>query len=908
MKKPTKILTVAILLVLVAASLTFAISTGGQHSKLIAIEAGSALSPTGVNNTLNITFSDINYVTNPPALQWGRMTNYTYHGSYTGIAPKASTATVAAGLNSTYQILMTNTTTAMTGASVLSYNYSKVKGKNTSYFFTESRLALNDSAHVTLNYAISYKVLATPGTLLSAASNKTVAYIDVSSGVPELYVAEATGPKVVTFTKYNGFSGTLSDLTFYEMSMYLTKSKLTAAIYDTSNGKELGVASSTISRTSNYNYSDINVTSYQFQGTSNRSAFILDWGYVANHNSFSSTGTTPSYSASPFIAGDSSFVSTTAPFDPGSVNASYKEAPNVTGVHVDTKVGNKQFTGGVLSSNNTSVVQSAMLNTSYVINKMSKGNQSLNSSAGFQSVAVNKQNNGVVNANIHVSVWNSTGIKTAVTDFLKNYSATQATINTQVSTSSSEITLMGYTVSNVQLSTNLTASNAKQVRNYFDNGFASLLKKYNFSLVDTNTTSIVAGAFAGDFYYQGQAYVPIIQGSAIINPITMQRYDSPEAAGFAAGAHISGGAVIVPQYSILGFSFGSPIFAQGLSFSSLTGSITSAGQAVSSWFGNGASSISNAIGSVKSTATNYLVKPITSTASSATKTIEQHYSSLQDGISNLTNTIAPTIGAIPSDISSSVTSNLGPIAGDINKVSDQLGSMKQSLVTSVAAGYSGLKSNIDSLSSSVSKLPSYISATVAAKTQGMWNTLGNYVNDSKAVLSAEFTAVKNLPGTVKNDLASLSSSVKGTIGKYSSELMNMAGTYYKDVTGKIGSIWNATKNTFGSITNKIVGAGNSLISGAKSAFSMIVSFGHKLGYILEIAGITIAAVVIAGIVIYFGFIRKPANIVQGAAQLAPFFIPVRRKRRLAGRFRLFLAAFFPSGKSDSDMRYTPVAG
>lgn len=875
MKKPIKIATVAVLFVLVAASLTFALSTGGQQNKLIAIEAGSTLVPTGVNNTLNITFSDVNYLTQPPQMQWGRETNYTFHSSYTDIAAKASSATEAAGLNATYQVIMDNSTTAMTGASVLAYNYSKVKGTNTSYFFTESRLAINDTAHSTLNYAISYKALGAPGTLLTGASNKTVAYIGISSGAPTLYAATATGPSSVSFTKYHGFTGTLSGLTFYEMSMYLTKDKLTAAIYDTSNATLLGEASATISKTSNYNFSDINVTSYQFQGTSNGSALILDWGYVANHNTYTALGTSPSVASggvfSPMAAGDASYLNTgLTPFDPGSSNVSYRQAPNATHIHVNTNVGSKQFTGGVLQSNNTSVAQSSMLNTSYVVHDMKKTNQSLNSTAGFQTTATNYQNNGVVNANIHIAVWNSTDIQKAVRSYLKNYSANEATINSQVSTSYKEISIISYTVSNVQLSSNMSKSDAKSVRNYFDNGYAALLKKYNFSLVDTNTTTIVAGAFAGDFYYQGLAYAPVIQGSSIVNPITGQSFSSPQAAGFASGAYIAGGAVIVPQYGITGFEYGSPIFAQGFSIGSLTGALTSAGKSVQSWLGNGASSISNAIGGAATSTQNYVVKPISDIASNAGTVIDNHFKSLQSGVSNLTNTIAPTIGAIPSDISNGVQSSLGPIAGDVKQVSDQLGSMKQSLVSSVAAGYSGLKSNVQSLSASVSKLPSDISSAVAAKTQGMWNTLGSYVNDSKGVLSSVFTSVKNLPGTVKNDLASLSSSVKTSLGKYSSDLMNTVGTYYHAVTGKIGAEWNATTNAFGSITNKIVGAGNSIISGAKSAFSMIVSFGHKLGYVLEIAGITIALAVIVGIVIYLGFVRRPADIADGAAHLSPY--------------------------------------
>ena len=871
-----KIMTVVILAVVVLSTLTIAFGASNQTSKLVAIGTAGTLIPNNVNNTLNVTFSDMNYITQPPQYA-------VYRGGYN--LSKTGTSFIGAkGIEitngsdgSTYQTLYHDGATyTAANFSQVAYNFSKDKGSE-AYAFSEARLAYNGTSTESYNYvlsAVGQTGLPTTSSTVVKGNAVNMTWINIAPGTGTATlnyykVGAGTGGSAyrnatsASFTDKNGFNGKLHNLTFYLYSMYITTDKtntyVNASISNTANGTILATASVSMAK-AYLNLSTLNVTSFQASMEKQYSGFMMDWMYVATHNTYSSAtaAVSPALQAdsslSPMVSGSASFVNTGssayAPFDPSaSNNTQYNQAPNSTAVHVNTNVGSKDFTGGVIASNNSTVLHALLLNTSVAKTNFKAGNQSLNSTSGFQTIAITPQNNNVVNANIHIAVWNSTGIHNAIMGFLKNYSAIKATEDTGIVTNSTDITIMGYTIGSVQLSTNMSAGDASSVRNYFDNNMASVMKADNISLVDTNTTAIVAGAFAGDFYYAGAAYVPLVQGTTIINPLTGQSFDSLQAAGFASGAFISGGAVIVPQATILGWSDGTPIFASGFSFGSLFSTLSSAGQGVANWFGNGAHSISNGIGTAIHSGTNYVVKPISSDVSTATKNFNSFYSD----IGNLSNSIVPTIGAIPGDIKTQISNGLGPIAGAVSKVSSQLGSFKQGIITSVASGYSGLKTNIYELGNSTSN-------SIAS----LKNTVGKYVAQDQAAISSLYTAMANIPGEIKTDTTSLAAGFYNASKTDMSTLLNTAGAYYTGLTGKF---LNATQSAYGSISSKIVGLGNTIQSGAGSAWSMITSFGAKVGYILEIVGITIAMVVIIGLVLYFFVFKKPSVGVPGEVGL-----------------------------------------
>lgn len=861
-----KIATVVILAVLIIASLTIAFGAGKQTEKLVSIGTAGTLVPTGVNTTLNVTFSDLSYITQPPQFMVSE-------GQYTVGNATYLKNTGSQFTNDTYMIFNNTATSAVTG---INYNVSKDKG-TTNYFFTEARLAYNGTTTGAEYYSVSHKPVAKTGvtSIINVNGTKFI-YLKLapaSSGkwaTPTLYVngtSKTVGANVNVATtgpvNHNGFNGTLSPLKFYLFSIYANKTHVSAAIFNTGNGTELWNNTANLNSGNATVYQDLNNTALTYSGIASapQDAFIFDWMYVATHNTYSSSSAAIQTSAvnsglAPMVTGASQFVnsgSSVAPFDPSShQNTTYAQSPNATAVHVNTNVGGSDFSA-VSGSNNTTTLHAIKLNTTYRVSNF-KNNHSLNSTQGFQTIASLEQTNSIVNANIHVSVWNSSGINAAIMSFLKNYSAIAATVSTGILTNYTEITITGYAIGSIQLATNMSKSDASAVRNYMDNNMAGVMKANNLSLVDTNTTAIVAGAFAGDFYANGMAIVPSISANGqIVNPWTGQTFANLTDAGFAAGAYISGGVVVVPQVTILGWADGTPIYASGFSFGSLFGGLSSAGSSVANWFGNGASSISNGIGSAVKTATNYVVKPVSSTVSSTSSALTNDFNGFSSQISKLTNDIMPTVGALPGDIRSSVSSALGPVAGAVSKVSSELGSYKQGLVTSIASGYSGIRTDVMTLGNSTSQ-------SIAS----LQNTLGSKISQSQAVLSKMFTAVSNIPGMIHTDVTSLAAGFYNASKANFETLMNTAGSYYSGLTSKY---LNYTQSVLGGISSKISSGIGSIQQSAGSAWSMIVSFGAKLGYVLEIVGITIAIVVIVGLVLYIYFRKQGTSGVPGETSI-----------------------------------------
>ena len=68
-KSPLKWVTMAVVLIAIVATMTFVVAGGQTTSKLVALGSANTFVPNDVNNSLNITFSDLNYVTQPPQFQ-----------------------------------------------------------------------------------------------------------------------------------------------------------------------------------------------------------------------------------------------------------------------------------------------------------------------------------------------------------------------------------------------------------------------------------------------------------------------------------------------------------------------------------------------------------------------------------------------------------------------------------------------------------------------------------------------------------------------------------------------------------------------------------------------------------------------------------------------------------------------
>lgn len=846
-------LTFVVVAIAIISTLTLVVSDG-QHTQLKAIGTAGTIVPNGVNNTLNITFSDVSYVTQPPNFVAAR-------GSYTGISNVASTYHNDSGTfitNATYEIFSANKTATSTSLAYENFNFSAAKGSTVSYMFEEVKIAYNGTGtgYIVLSHnkaaAVPVASLGTNGVALSSA-NKILAnttYIQLnetaSKATPTLvYYAKGTGTNGsdfanITYKVFNN-SFTMKPMQFYDLTIYAYNKNLIASAIAPNNGTILSEAS-VGSLPTKLNYTYLNNTEIQYKtaatpSANSTNATIFDWMYLTDYNS-NSIGTAsvlPSIQTagiSPMTTSASSFVN--QPFDPAAVNQTkYTQAPNATKISINTGVGGQDFAEQISASNNTTLNEVGLNATAVTNSTFNVSHGVFNSRQGFGVIATNGYKNNVVTANIHVAVWNSEGINSAVMNFLKNYTALKATTDTGTQYMWNDMTIVSYMVQTISISENLSTNDASAVRNYFDNSMASVLQANNLSLVDTNTTAIVAGAFAGDFYYQGMAIVPTVMSNGmIVNPETGQKFASLSDAGFAVGAYISAGAVVVPQLNIIGWSEGMPIFGAGFSFGSLLGGLSSAGSSIANYLGNGVTGFTGGIGTAIHSATNYVVKPITTVAGSTASDIASHVASFKDELAGLTNTIMPSIGAIPGDIRSSVGTAIGPFAGAVSHLSSTLAQTKNDLVTAVSSGYSGLTTKISNIGTAVSN-------GISSSENTIINTLGNKISTANAVLSPMFTAVKNLPGEIKGGLNNI-------YLKFDNTTLGALNT----VTNFVNANEKLVMNSLGNISNSISSLNGKLNSGLGSAFSMITSFGAKLGFVLEIVGITVAVIVVVGIILY----------------------------------------------------------
>ena len=850
--KEHKVLAIFVVAITIMSAITIVFGTQA-HTDLIPIDAGNALTASGVNNTLNITFSDVSYTTVAPAFEFQRGN---YNTNATWIKPASSTGINVT--NSTYLVMQSNASTGLSGLTQVQYDL-KDFNKNASYFFLEAKLAENFTSTAAGDISL---VLSDSGsssflsTANSASAGTGTVVITDDSGV---LAATANESSTAYASGTNSGTTTMSALQFYDLSVYVYKDTsttvdITVAVINPANGVVLG--KSVFSGVSGVNISRLNYSAFQFEGDSG-AALILDWGYFA----FSGTSAlATSASIDPFITGSGSNFATdinsnVAPFDPAAANdTSFTHAPNATATHTGSRTSDSDFKS-VIASNNTTTEQALLENVTYA--NFGVGNHTTaNGTTMFENLTTLPENSTSFTANIHVSVFNTSGINIAVNNFLKNYTANLATVNSGILYTYRNMTIISYMVSNIQISTNLSAGDAAAVRDTFDNEFPAILAANNLSLVNTTTNGIVAGAFAGDFYYSGMAIVPEIQGNSIIDPVNNQHFSSVEAAGFAAGAYISGGSVIVPQYTIVGYAAGIPEFASGFSLGSLFSSLTSSGAAVEHFLSSGTTTMKNAISTATSTATKDIIKPITATASSSAKNIASDINKLKTEAGGEIDTIIPTLGIVANDVQQKVSGALGPISGAVSDLSSSLASAKDGIVSAVAAGASGVKQDVYSLGTDLKNDTSSIE-------MGIINTLDQKISDITAVLSPMFTAIKTIPSEISQGVASVASKVKAS----TLSALDTVGTTLKTTTG---GLLTAVKNTYGNISDRITNLAGKISSGATSAFSMLSAFGAKLGYVLEIVGITIVIVAIIGLVLYFYIGSKGKVVKDGVTELSPF--------------------------------------
>ncbi|MHB8559612.1 MAG: hypothetical protein ACYDAP_00375 [Thermoplasmataceae archaeon] len=854
----TKILTVVILAVVVMSAITIVLNNSTAGAKLIPLDGGAALTASGINTTLNTTFTDVNYISEPTQFVVNKDSGYMmYNGVHNETFYNMGAGVTAE--NSTYQIFNHSATQTTAGFTDLAYNYSTQAGSNLSYFFTAQKLAYNGTSTVTM-FASQNPQTATPanigtGATLTSAQEASgnAAFITVVNGAPSLkfYSAGATGylnVSTVSFADHAGFSS-MNALQFYQASLYIYKNmtksatgvNISATIYASNNGTVLATA---IGHSGTMNATNLHVTEFAFTPTASDSgAGIFDWAYIVNHNTYVSNPVTSSVSpsVSPFISGtvaNTKLSLTNAPFDPSSLhNTSYHQIANSTKILTNAAVGQGDFTN-VMNATNRSILESIEAQNQTIPANLTAG-QSINANETIGTMDTLPEQTASVTANSAISVFNSTNIKARYLSFIQNYTAAQSNLV------SNHVNVISDTPTLVQMDTQLPSSTASSIRDALLNEIPSLMAANNLSLVNTTTGSIMAGAFAGDFYYQGMAIVPTVNGNMITNPVNGKTY-TLESAGFASGAYISGGAVIVPQLQLVGWDMGSPIFAStSFSFGSIFGGLSSAGSSIGHFFSSGTSSIANGVSNVVSGISN----KATSTVKAIGSGISSDISHFKTGLSNVENQIIPTMGTIAGNLQKDISGGLAGINSGVSKVTSTLGSVKNSLATDITSGYNGISTTLSRIGSGVSTSVNSLGSKINNLGQSIDNTLGKTVADTQAVLSPFFTAVKNIPGAIANGTASIASTVSSKISGGINELDAVGTSFYKSVSGKI----SAEENSLGAI-------GHSISSGISSEWNFITSIGAKIGFILEIVGITIALVVIVGLILYFWTRRSSGKI------------------------------------------------
>ena len=865
----TKILTVVILAVVVMSAITIVLNNSTAGAKLIPLDGGAALTASGINTTLNTTFTDVNYISEPTQFVVNKDSGYMmYNGVHNETFYNMGAGVTAE--NSTYQIFNHSASQSSAGFTDLAYNYSTQAGSNLSYFFTAQKLAYNGTSTVTM-FATQNPQTATPanigtaGTALSSANKVSgnTAFITVVNGAPSLKFFNAgTGTDAadflnittVSFTDHAGFSS-MNALNFYQASLYIYKNmtksatgvNISATIYASNNGTVLATATG---YSTTMNATNLHVTEFAFTPTASDSgAGIFDWAYVVNHNTYASNPVTSSVSpsVSPFIAGTVSSTKlslTNAPFDPSSLhNTSYHQSANSTKILTNAAVGQGDF-NNVMNQTNRSILESIEAQNQTIPANLTAG-QSINANETIGTMDVLPEQTASVTSNSAISVFNSTDIKARYLSFIQNYTAAQSNLV------SNHVNVISDTPTLVQMDTQLPSSTASSIRDALLNEIPSLMAANNLSLVNTTTGSIMAGAFAGDFYYQGMAIVPTVNGNMITNPVNGKTY-TLESAGFATGAYISGGAVIVPQLKLVGWDMGSPIFAStSFSFGSIFGGLSSAGSAIGNFFNSGASSIANGISHV----TSAISSKATSTVKAIGSGISSDINNFKTGVSNAVNQIIPTMGAMTGNLQKDFSGGLAGINSGLSKVTSTLGSVKNSLAADVTSGYNGISTTLSRIGSGVSTSVNSLGSKINNLGQSIQNTLGKTVSDTKAVLSPFFTAVKNIPGAIANGTASIASTVSSKISSGINLLDSVGTTFYKGVNGKI----SALQNSLGAM-------GQSISSGLSKEWSFITTIGAKIGFILEIVGITIALVVIVGLILYF-WMRKSTGKIPGETSI-----------------------------------------
>ena len=785
------------LIAVIMTSMTFVVSSG--HYQEVS-SAGLALPANSVSTELNLTLSHLSYTTEPPQFIVNA-SNYDLNATYTAGGQWVT--------NATYQIFQHNASLTSSTVSALSYNYSYYV-KNATYFFSDSKIGLNGTmtspgleigfgnASVSSDFPTTMATTNTAAENASQAQEFWVEFNATASGSSYTYNATFAYwyHSGSTYTlNYSKMAGTpLQALNMYEVQFNIQNGTQQVLVDYTNNGTVAQdtkiLTNDNATKTPMLNFDHIGHASYVFAPTASKSGgFLFDWMYVVDKSTISynslSSGSMPAV-----LAGSSSNVAA-MPFDPASVaDQSHYQAANNTATAQQASVSN-DIVSNVLNVTNDTAVQNAVGLNNSLTTSYSAG---MNSQNAIANTVYSDVSNISTTVNEQGSSWSTQYVTAVLTTFLKDYAAAQAEKNSNIFVSPSDITIISYTIGSGFMDTNYSASAASAIRDYLDNTYASILAANNLSIVNPTTAAIVAGAHAGDFYFDGTALVPTIHGDLITDGATGQTY-TLQSAGFASGTYISAGAVIVPQYVLSGWApDGTPIFllTQGSLFGSLFSSLSSAGQAVSNLFESGAKTIGNGIGTVAKTVDNNVIKPIyTGPIVSAVKS----------DVSKMISSAVGITGTINTDVQGAISKGSSVLSGALNTIKGDMGSLGSDAASAIMSGYNGLKTGIYSLGASVDSGLKDAGNGLDKVGGALENTAGKVVSTVSGALSTVYTkasnfiagAASNLYKAVKgglNDTKNLLDSVGTTISKAGKAATNFFGGIFHDIYGGLKAVWS----------------------------------------------------------------------------------------------------------------------
>jgi preprotein translocase subunit SecG len=860
-KSWTKIMAIAAILVMVA-TVGMGMMASAQPSSNTELTLPFISNP--VTPELNVTLSQISYISQP--------TEWQFSGSH---ADKAfytnSTAWVVKNSGDLFIVNNSTTLTAPTDSAV-NFPVATSLGSPINYMFGDSRLSFNGTGE-TAYYLISEGNQTTPpsssGNVLKAsagaAQNVIAVIITVNNATTSTvsvgYFADSDSGAYQNYTTYSFSSLYLNALQWYDFMVYVQPTGTVVSIMNSTGS--IIASSTTLTPVIDGNISKITTVSYisSEAASTKGDMLILGYSYLVDRNVYQSGA--PS---APMAGAIGESMSSVAPFDPGAnQDSNYTQAANSTGSYLDTNVSMGSFTA-ITNSSTTAAENSGLINVS--LETQANDTLALSPSA-LTDIRTASYIPSTFTTNLYVSSWTSAGINASIVQYL------QSEIGALTGIDPSEINVVNYIVVSMSLDIQIANSTMSELGNYLDNAIPGILSAQGLALEDSLTGAIQAGSMAGYFMTPNGPIAPIIKGNLIENPFTGYVYNSPMEAGFPVGSYVELGAIIVPQWTFLGFAAdGQPMFTDiPLAWNPFSG-LTGAASAISNFFHSAASTITNAIKPVTnslSTTASKIVDTVSSAPSALSTALHTAVLNIQRTASNVMPTLAGSVGTLSKDIT-------GTVSHAVTGTGAALADIKSSVTGAVLAGVNNVKQGISNIGTAITKTAQTTSGKIAATfdngISAIFPPVTKVVNSAGQALSRVGNAIYTTLGTVGTTINNVVSPIVNTVRNLPTAIVNGTQTLVKGAqslgqsiasdAANLGiTIKNGTMNALDTIGNTITGAGKeiqnafgnitaSMAGALKAPFSFFMGLSGNVAHIIEYAALggAVVVLVIIGLVLY----------------------------------------------------------